>query len=82
MAFMLLQPNKNSHPDLTVLAVSSFLLKRIKYKKVVPYSSLYEELKKKNEKAIYLLDLSLEFLFILGLIEYHEKNDLVEYIGK
>ncbi|PSV38018.1 ABC-three component system middle component 8 [Photobacterium sp. GB-210] len=79
---MLLKPNKNSHPDLTVLAVSSFLLKRIKLKKVEPYSDLYEALKKNNKKAISLLDLSLEFLFILGLVEYHEKNDLIEYIGQ
>ncbi|ENQ1530565.1 hypothetical protein ACEOHI_001841 [Vibrio parahaemolyticus] len=48
---MLLQPNKNSHPDLTILAVSSFLLKRIKSKKVETYSDLYKELKNKNEKA-------------------------------
>ncbi|HIF9391769.1 TPA: ABC-three component system middle component 8 [Photobacterium damselae] len=79
---MLLKPNKNSHPDLTILAISSFLLKRIKSKKVEPYSNLYDALKKKNEKAISLLDLSLEFLFILGLVEYHEKNDLIEYIGQ
>jgi len=79
---MLLEPNKNSHPDLTVLAVSSFLLKRVKSKKVESYSDLYEALKKKNNKAISLLDLSLEFLFILGLVEYHDKNDLIEYVGQ
>lgn len=79
---MLLKPNKNSHPDLTVLAVSAFLLKRIKSKKVEPYSDLYDALKKYDNKAISLLDLSLDFLFILDLITYHEKNDLLEYTGQ
>jgi hypothetical protein len=82
VATMLLKPNKNSHPDLTVLAVSSFLLKRVKNKKVESYSDLYEALKKYNRNAISLLDLSLGFLFILGLIEYHGKNDVLEYTGQ
>tara|TARA_B100000809_G_C15139184_1_gene532158 strand:- start:6707 stop:6946 length:240 start_codon:yes stop_codon:yes gene_type:complete len=79
---MLLKPNKNSHPDLTVLAVSSFLLKKMKKKRVMPYSDLYGALKKHNGKTTFLFDVSLEFLFILGLIEYHEKNDILEYKGQ
>jgi uncharacterized protein YfkK (UPF0435 family) len=78
---MLLLPNKSSHPDLTVLAVSTFILNRIKSRKIESYSDLYEAVKKKDDKSISLLNLSLEFLFILGLIKYHEKNDLVEYVG-
>ncbi|WP_418642511.1 ABC-three component system middle component 8 [Vibrio chaetopteri] len=79
---MLLEPNKNTHPDLTVVAIAYFLLKRLKVKRVDSYCDLFQALKKHNEKATSLLDLSLEFLFILGLIEYHDKNDLIEYVGK
>ncbi|WP_421866630.1 ABC-three component system middle component 8 [Motiliproteus sp.] len=79
---MLLTPNKNSHPDLTVIAVSTFLLKKIKSKRVETYSELHSALKKNNEKSAPLMELSLGLLFILGLIEYHEKNDLIEYVGK
>jgi hypothetical protein len=79
---MPLLPNKNSHPDLTILAVSAFLLKRIKSKGVESYCELYDALKKKNGKAISLMDVALEFLYILGLLEYREKNDLIEYVGQ
>ncbi|MFQ1782440.1 ABC-three component system middle component 8 [Aeromonas veronii] len=78
---MLLIPNKNSHPDLTIMAAATFILKRIIKKRVETYSDIYEALKKKDERVVSLLDLSLELLFILGLIEYHEKNDLIEYVG-
>lgn len=79
---MLLQPNKNANPDLTVLAASTYILKRLKKSQLESYSDLHHLLIKKDKKMASLLQLSLEFLFILGLIEYHEKNDLIEYKGK
>jgi hypothetical protein len=63
------------------MAAATFILKRIIKKRVETYSDIYEALKKKDERVVSLLDLSLELLFILGLIEYHEKNDLIEYVG-
>jgi hypothetical protein len=79
---MLLQPNKNADPDLTIMAASTFILNRLKKSKFESYSDLHDALTKKNRKIVSLLQLSLEFLFLLGLIEYHEKNDLIEYKGK
>jgi hypothetical protein len=79
---MLLVPNKNAHPDLTVLAVSAFLLSVIKKNKVVPYSDLYARLIAYEERAIYLFEDSLSLLYLFGLVAYHPKNDIVEYLGK
>lgn len=79
---MLLQPNKNADPDLTIMAASTFILKRLKKSKFESYSDLHHALTKNNKKSASLLQLSLEFLFLLGLIKYHEKNDLIEYTGK
>ena len=79
---MLLLPNKNSHPDLTVLSVSAFLLDFLRKHRIGQYSDLYERLSKHESRAVALFEPALETLYVLGLIEYHKKNDLIEYIGK
>jgi hypothetical protein len=78
---MSLQPNKNNHPDLTVISASTLILKRLKSRRVESYSGLYDALNKSNKHLSTLFNDSLEFLFLLGLIEYHTKNDLIEYTG-
>lgn len=79
---MLLLPNKNAHPDLTVLSVSAFLLEHLRKNRIGQYSDLYERLSKHESRAVTLFEPALETLYMLGLIEYHKKNDLVEYIGR
>lgn len=79
---MLLQPNKNANPDLTILAASSFMLKRLKRLKLELYSDLYQELLSHDKNAGALMDAALSFLYLLGLVEYHAKNDLIEYTGR
>lgn len=78
---MLLLPNKNAHPDLTILSVSAFLLSILKKCKVQAYSDLYGKLTAHEERASYLFEGALDLLFLLGLIQYHPKNDIVEYVG-
>lgn len=78
---MLLKPNKNANPDLTVMAVSSFLLKRIKKNRLETITDLKLALLEGNKDSVSLLESALEFLFLLGLVEYHTKNDLIEYTG-
>ncbi|WP_262244837.1 ABC-three component system middle component 8 [Serratia liquefaciens] len=75
-------PNKSSDPELTILAVSATILKILKKKKVALYSEIYHEIGKQNDKATYLFNMALELLFLMALIEYYPKNDLLEYIGK
>lgn len=79
---MYIIPNKSTDPDLTVLAVAVSILQHVKKKKIALYSDVYHIIHKKNEKASYFFNLALELLFILSLIEYYPKNDLIEYIGK
>lgn len=78
---MLLKPNKNAHPDLTILATSSLILARLKKKKFDTITNLKQVLRDNNKDSVALLESSLEFLFLLGLVEYHPKNDLIEYVG-
>ena len=79
---MLLLPNKNAHPDLTVLSVSSFLLDYLIKNRIGQYAELYERLSKHESRAVSLFEPALATLYLLGLIEYHRKNDLIEYVGK
>lgn len=78
---MLLKPNKNADPDLTIMATSTFLLKKLKKNQFEKITELRLALMENNKNAVALLEPSLELLFILGLVEYHPKNDLIEYTG-
>lgn len=79
---MLLLPNKNAHPDLTIISVSSFLLSIMRKDRIHNYSDLFSKLSNYDKRAVYLFTSSLELLFLLGLLQYHIKNDTLEYIGK
>lgn len=78
---MLLKPNKNADPDLTIMATSTFLLKELKKNQFEKITELRLALMENNKNAVALLEPSLELLFLLGLVEYHPKNDLIEYTG-
>ncbi|MHA2814278.1 ABC-three component system middle component 8 [Vibrio jasicida] len=78
---MLLKPNKNANPDLTVLAASSQVLSILMKAQFETITELRLALVKYHKDSAALLEPALELLFLLGLIEYHPKNDLIEYIG-
>jgi hypothetical protein len=78
---LILLPNKNTNPDLTCLAVSTFILKRLKSKKFEKYTILFELVKKNNKRSASLFVNALELLFMLDLINYHNKTDIIEYNG-
>lgn len=78
----MLRPTKHSHPDKTVINVSLLLLVRLKKQRVEDYSALLNYTKKSVNGGDVLFLPALNFLFIMGLIEYRPKTDSVEYIGK
>ena len=78
---MLLSPNKNADPDLTIMAISTSILSLLKKNKFETITDLRLSIMKENKNSVSLLEPSLEFLFLLGLVTYHPKNDLIEYLG-
>ena len=77
----MLRPTKHSHPDRTVINVSLLLLARLKARRVDEYD-LLRKLKKKSVVGGDVLFLpALNFLYLMGLIEYRPKTDAVEYMG-
>lgn len=79
---MTILPNKHNHPDKTLVYSSFLVLKKLKKERVITYSELLEYLKKNITSAEFLFLPTLNFLFILGLVNYKSKTDLIEYVEK
>jgi len=77
----MLRPTKHSHPDRTVVNVSLLLLTRLRKRRLEGYSALRAYVKKAVAGGDVLFLPALNFLFLLGLIEYRPKTDAVEYVG-
>lgn len=78
----MIQPNRHTDPDLTVLNVASIILKKLKRTNIKTFTELSNIVYVDNPSADKLFLPSLQFLFLLGLIEYHPKNDSIEYLKK
>ena len=77
----MLLPTKHSHPDRTVINVSLLLLARLKTRRLEDYDSLRKYAKKAVVGGDVLFLPALNFLFLMGLIDYRPKTDAVEYVG-
>ncbi|MEO5378364.1 MAG: hypothetical protein H7832_11380 [Magnetococcus sp. DMHC-6] len=77
----MLRPTKHSHPDRTVINVSLLLLSRLKNRRIDKYDVLRQFAKKSIMGGDVLFLPALNFLYLMGLIEYHPKTDAVEYVG-
>lgn len=78
---MTLQPNKHSNPDQTVIAVAALILKTLSNHGVEQYDALCDAVEKKIENGRLLFLPALNLLFLLGVIDYHKKSDVFEYLG-
>lgn len=77
----MLRPSKHSHPDRTVVNVALILLTRLRRRRLDGYSALRGHAKKAVAGGDVLFLPALNFLFLLGLIEYRPKTDAIEYVG-
>ena len=77
----MLRPSKHAHPDRTVISAALVLLARLKSQRSDTYSDLKDHLKKRISGGDALFLPALNFLYLLGLIEYRPKTDGLEYIG-
>ena len=77
----MLRPTKHSHPDRTVINVSLLLLSRLKDRRVDVYDVLRKFAKKHVVGGDVLFLPALNFLYLMGLVEYRPKTDAVEYVG-
>ena len=77
----MLRPTKHSHPDRTVINLSLLLLVRLKVNRIDDYDSLRKYAKKNVVGGDVLFLPALNFLYLIGLIDYRPKTDALEYVG-
>ena len=77
----MLRPTKHSHPDRTVINLSVVLLARLKNRRLDDYYGLQKYAKKTVSGGDVLFLPALNFLYLMGLIDYRPKTDSVEYLG-
>ncbi len=78
---MILRPTKHSHPDSTVVNVALLLLARLIKRRIDNYDTLRSYAKKTVTGGDLLFLPALNFLYLLGLIEYRPKTDALEYVA-
>lgn len=77
----MLAPTKHSHPDRTVVHLSLLLLAQLKKYRVQGYDALRHFARKQVVGSDFLFLPALNFLYLMGLIEYRPKTDSLEYVG-
>lgn len=77
----MLRPTKHSHPDRTVVNVSLLVLKRLQGQRISDFDKLHKYAKTEVIGGDILFLPALNFLYLLGLIEYRPKTDAIEYVG-
>jgi len=77
----MLRPTKHSHPDRTTINVALILLARLRERRIEEFGKLRGVVKKKVSGGDFLFLPALNFLYLLGLIEYRAKTDSFEYVG-
>lgn len=77
----MLRPTKHSHPDRTVISLALQLLVRMKNDRLTSYDDLRKYARKSVDGGEFLFLPALNFLFLLGLIDYRPKTDAIEYVG-
>lgn len=77
----MLRPTKHSHPDRTVISVALLLLARLRVRRLDDYDALLKYARKAVVGGDVLFLPSLNFLYVIGLVDYHPKTDAIEYVG-
>lgn len=77
----MLRPTKHSHPDRTVINVALLLLVTLRARRVEEYDVLRRHARNSVDGGDVLFLPALNFLYLMGLIEYRPKTDSLEYVG-
>ena len=80
----MLRLTKHNHPDRTVISIAALLIEHMRKNRICQYDALRTHVKNvlshlENVDALFLP--AINFIFILGLIEYRPKTDSFEFTG-
>ncbi|MGJ5121714.1 ABC-three component system middle component 8 [Bradyrhizobium oligotrophicum] len=76
----MLTPRKHLNLDVSVIRIASIMLRELQKRGVIEFERLRGIVIRRvgSDGDVTFLP-ALSFLYLLGKIEYHEKNDVVEY---
>jgi len=77
----MLRPSKHAHPDRTVIFAAMIMISRLRARRCEAYDDLKSHVRRMVDGGDTLFLPSLNFLFLLGLVDYHPKTDAIEYVG-
>lgn len=76
----MLKPTKYTDVNISLIAISSEILKHFRSTDAIPYQDLLNKIiGKKGIEAKNVFLPALSFLFLLGKVEYHNKSDLIRF---
>ncbi|VXA91390.1 conserved hypothetical protein [Enhydrobacter sp. AX1] len=75
----MIRPTKHSHPDKTLVYASFLILKKVRKERLVAYSDLLKYIKANIKSGEFLFLPALNLLYLLGVINYLPKTDMIEY---
>lgn len=79
----MLTPSKHLDLDRSALRVASVILSELQRRRVIPYDDVMRLVKRRiGDDGDVVVAPALSFLFLLGRVEYHARNDVFEYRGK
>ncbi|WP_315973274.1 ABC-three component system middle component 8 [Acinetobacter baumannii] len=78
----MIRPTKHNHPDKTLIYASYLMLDKLRSQRIVKYNELFTFIKSKIMNGEFLFLPALDFLYLLGLVEYRAKTDSIEYTEK
>lgn len=77
----MIKPSKYTNPDKTIINVAQYMLKELMAKRIVTFDELRSFIRKKISGVDVLFLPSLNFLYLMGVIEYRTNTDSILYTG-
>lgn len=77
----MLRPSKHAHPDKTIISAALIILERLKARRVCDYEELRGLVRTRMSGTDVLFLPALNFLYLVGLVQYLPKTDSFEYLG-
>lgn len=76
----MLTPKKHLNLDISVMRISSLMLRELNRRGVIEFEKLRDVvIKRVGPDGDLSFMPALSFLYLLGVVEYHAKNDTLEY---
>ena len=76
----MLTPSKHLDLDRSVIRVASEVLAELRRRRMMEYEAVVRHIKRRaGDDGEAVVAPALSFLFLLGRLEYHSKNDSFEY---